>query len=761
MANSFITSYVGLFEEHGVDGPVIHQIQIPLIQRDYAQGRPDAAATTIRDNFLDVLHRAATGVEPVGLDFVYGEVSDGTLEPLDGQQRLTTLFLLHWYLAARTNRIGTAGAWTGLTYATRPSARLFCQRLVLHELPATAVDPSGWITDQPWYLHVWGHDPTIQSMRVMLDAIHRLFRDDDLEAAWARLTDPDEPAVSFHLLSVADMGAKEDLYIKMNSRGKPLTDFENFKARFEKLLDGSPRASEFAQKIDGVWADLFWPMRGNDDIVDDEFLRYFRYVIEICEWRREITSTRRSSLLDRAEQLFNASLPTSSDDLAFLFDAFDAWLDGDAATYFGNLLRPATPTGLTSPEPLALFGGEGTPNVNLLEACCFDLDNIQRFGNPRKLLLYAVLLHRIHHSDSFPRRLRIVRNLIEASENEIRLDRLPRLVADVRRVILDGDLQGVEAFNQAQLEEEIHKQGFVLEHPDLAETVFRLEDHELLRGSTMAFEMEAATLQHRVDAFERAFATPAHYLALTGALVALGEYQRAVAGTHRFGSPEQAAPWRALLTGASRTALAGTRVALGELLDRLADEEPLGAQLSEIRGEWLAVAEHAGTLDWRYYLAKYDAMRQGKSGIYASDGASLGYSLCMLNRQQMNSYYRDPYLYAVTLESDAQDAVIGGVDGGTDGPWFTGYASTARWMRLRVSGVQIRCVADGFAVAPPEDPAFEAAFAEICEQLSLETHDGKQLLRVPQVDSVGELIDTADRIQLGASLLRDLIAAGL
>ena len=28
----------------------------------------------------------------------------------------------------------------------------------------------------------------------------------------------------------------DELYIKMNSRGKPLTKFENFKAKFEKFL---------------------------------------------------------------------------------------------------------------------------------------------------------------------------------------------------------------------------------------------------------------------------------------------------------------------------------------------------------------------------------------------------------------------------------------------------------------------------------------------------------------------------------------------
>ena len=32
------------------------------------------------------------------------------------------------------------------------------------------------------------------------------------------------------------MGSGEDLYIKMNSRGKPLTPFENFKARFEQAI---------------------------------------------------------------------------------------------------------------------------------------------------------------------------------------------------------------------------------------------------------------------------------------------------------------------------------------------------------------------------------------------------------------------------------------------------------------------------------------------------------------------------------------------
>ncbi len=82
-----------------------HRIEIPMIQRDYAQGRE--TEEEVRDEFLNALHNALilpAGHEslPLNLDFIYGSV-EGDVEtrffPLDGQQRLTTLFLLHWYLA--------------------------------------------------------------------------------------------------------------------------------------------------------------------------------------------------------------------------------------------------------------------------------------------------------------------------------------------------------------------------------------------------------------------------------------------------------------------------------------------------------------------------------------------------------------------------------------------------------------------------------------------------------------------------------------
>ena len=378
-------------------------------------------------------------------------------------------------------------------------------------------------------------------------------------------------------------------------------------------------------------------------------------------------------------------------------------------------------------------------------------------------MLYAVLLHRIHDTDDFPRRLRTLRNLLEASDDEIRPERMPRIASDVYRIIVDADLEAVEALNQAQLADELEKRDFLGRHPDLLEDLLRLEDHYFLRGSLMVFELDESTFRHRADAFRDLFSDPDHLRDLTGALLATGEYHRRLGRSYRFGTPEYSSRWRELLTGTARANLETTRTTLGSLLDQVADSVlPTGACLGEIQQDWLAEKEAIGLFDWRYYLVKYGAMREGKSGIYFTPGDELEFSLCMLNMQQLNSYYRDPFLLAIARASNAQEAVTGGVEGGPDGPWFTGFAATPRWMRLKTSGVGIQCTNDGFLVESPEDDRFSNSFEDICARHDIvSADDGTHLLAVPDELDGERRFDTSDRIEMGAALLRDLIGAGL
>ena len=284
------------------------RIEIPIIQRDYAQGRQDQDIVIVRDDFLKALHDALCLPEgdpglPLDLDFVYGSIVSGTFQPLDGQQRLTTLFLLHWYLAWADGRgkdfrthLVAAGGQSRFGYEVRPSSREFIHALARYEPDIAAADYPNlvkMITDQPWYFRSWQFDPTIRSALSVLGRMHAIFH--ETSGLYARLTDDAAPPITFQLLDIEQFDLSYDLYIKMNARGKPLTTFETFKARFEQHLKGSefvafrpvlcgktPIYKFFAQQIDTRWSDFFWPFRDERTATfDDAVMNFLRAVIMV------------------------------------------------------------------------------------------------------------------------------------------------------------------------------------------------------------------------------------------------------------------------------------------------------------------------------------------------------------------------------------------------------------------------------------------------------------------------------------------------
>lgn len=767
------TSFFALTEDEQVDTPgAVERIEIPLFQRDYAQGRDSDPVRRIRTDFLDVLHGAVAGDEQatVGLDFVYGGVEDGTLQPLDGQQRLTTLFLLHWYVASRSGHIHDEHGWKRFTYATRQSARMFCESLVTHPLPED-LQPSEWIKDQPWYLFLWRHDPTIQSMLVMLDAVHERFGDLDPVDAWERLTDVDNPAIWFLLLPLSGLGSAagedmrpEDLYIKMNSRGKPLTEFENFKAHFEKTIQWSSRASDFALKVDTDWSDLLWHLRGDDDLIDDEFLRYLEFITEICEWRDGRTGGAGQRLGQRTPAVFGDTNPGREAHLDLLFKAFDVWTERSIAATFNSLFTSTAGADGDGSKVRLFFRPDGSQQAeaNLFEACCRSYGQTRgrtrAFSLGQALVLYAVVLHLIEDTDDFPRRVRVLRNLIEASADELRPDRLPRILEDVHRVIRDGQVEAVATLNQAQVTDETIKAAFLSDNPQLRSALNRLEDHEFLHGSLGAFELDIDTFESRASVFHHLMAEPDLWPDLLAALLAVGEYQRRRTKGRPFlfgtNSKKHDSAWRDLLTGATRDALRSTRETLAAFLDRVASHSGTPTEaMTAITAEYLSRCETDQRFDWRYYMVKYPAMREnGSSTYFDSEHLAMSYSLCMLKAggRALNGYYRDPYLLAITRELDDTDVV--------EDKWFAGHAELPRRLPLAQSGAAIRCVARGFELSPPPTDAHAQAFARACEEVGTDP-DG--LIVVPQVEVDDILVDTEDRIQIGADIIRRLAASGL
>lgn len=254
-------------------------IKIPLIQRDYAQGRQSAEVTGIREKFLKDIHKAIRSKRPMNLDFVYGSADSRRFIPLDGQQRLTTLFLVHLYLdGLRGPQNEQLNFRFG--YETRDSSRLFCQQIIKNRYSLFSVDsleprkdkdgnefrptPSSVIKNQSWWLLRWSADPTIAGMLRMLDAIDSRFFNEWNECAANLFSEEDGASIRFQFMTLKDFYDPDDLYIKMNARGLPLTEFEIFKGKWMEQIEAvySPaEVKEMKKLIDVAWTDFLWPMR--------------------------------------------------------------------------------------------------------------------------------------------------------------------------------------------------------------------------------------------------------------------------------------------------------------------------------------------------------------------------------------------------------------------------------------------------------------------------------------------------------------------
>lgn len=283
------------------------RIEIPIIQRDYAQGR--IGKEHLRERFLGKMFDVLCGKGgTMTLDFVYGTIENDALYPLDGQQRLTTLWLLHWYIALKSDNLSAnKDIFNCFTYETRISSREFCNHLC-------TIDSNNYknfkdknkekgiveyIRNQTWFYQRYAQDPTVQGMLRTLggtkiedstgndikDGLEEIFgKDTDFQKCWSLLTSEECPIVFVYKeMKDENLPLSDDLYVKMNARGKQLTDFENFKA---DLLDFAPDpdnphkkllGQDIASLMDNAWTDVFWNVAKAAEVYQVDAI-YFKFI---------------------------------------------------------------------------------------------------------------------------------------------------------------------------------------------------------------------------------------------------------------------------------------------------------------------------------------------------------------------------------------------------------------------------------------------------------------------------------------------------
>jgi hypothetical protein len=692
-------SFRELFARHA-------RVRIPVIQRDYAQGRD--SAREVRDEFLDALHAALAREPddpalPLNLDFVYGRTEgQAGFAPLDGQQRLTTLFLLHWYLAWHDGEYADFASFiregdsSRFGYAIRPSSREFFDALS-GWMPTVAIGadtlPAAIMRDQNWFFEAWNDDPTIQAALAMLNAIHRRFY--GARGMYARLARTERPYVTLHLLDLDAFALADDLYIKMNARGKPLTPFEHFKAQLEAHLTAMSEARTYtvrgqsatlreyvSHRIDGAWTDLFWHALGGQPArLDQSFMRLVHVLVIVTRDPRSADNDKiLTELHDSAAPLsFRRYQEVGGLDQPFietLIAVLDAWSGADTG------MRPVLGD---SPyyDERATFNG-------ILQG-----DQLWSYS---WLLQFHAYTAFIRHVGREPERshfrdwMRVIANLARnsvlgnVSAFRLSLATMQRLLPHAPAILdhfASGPLE-LRGFSGLQVEEERLKAALILRSDTWREHVERAEQHGYFQGqisfllkfadvrdawkrpsgiSWTAQEDEALRQRfndYHVRAralFEERGLRDFPDAVLERALLTIGDYLLKADSNWSFG--EQAGrdtSWRRLLRGnadddgkdAQRRAMFQT------LLERIDPGAEVAPQLAEI------VRSTPPTGDWRDPFIRYPQLIDycGMRMIRFHDENRI----YLLRKQRMSGDHVELYtyhLYVSAIRKMTQDGALG------------------------------------------------------------------------------------------------------
>lgn len=543
----------------------------------------------IRKAFIEALYNGIVG-DGITLDFIYGADEDGKLLPLDGQQRLTTLYLLHWLAALRENVSEEDKSFLrNFVYETKPDTRFFCELLTQNNIACGVGEISRTICDMPEYALSWNFDLGIQGMLVMLDELDVKFygTTGKIENLWEKLD-----KITFYSSCIPNLGLTDDLYIKMNSRGKPLTNFEHFKSRFDKATN-----SCLANKIDVLWTVFLWRLLSDEKKpqpeIDSAFLNLFHFIASI------ITLKANEGLAPEDHFMMIEKIFAKSENLGLLEKFFDVWNDCvDADLLFESFLT----------------NNEDDERINVIERELNFLKQICRgnYSLPQIIMLWAFTIYLMNKSAiperQFRRRLRILRNLTENSRNEIRLENMAQLLSDTEDLIRHEKIQTEKpSFNSSQKLEEKRKLDWLASFEDEHElhtheaNLALLENRNILLGATGAIGTEN---YHLFDTFIKTFANAAPWNLLTRSLLAMGDCPISETSTRwRFGGNDSAS-WRSFFY--PNEYVSDRRQEFIQIIGKFLNGLRLDNDPQKLIDAYLPAAKK----DWRYYVVRYPAISE-------------------------------------------------------------------------------------------------------------------------------------------------------
>lgn len=260
----------------------LEQLIVPEIQRDYVWQTED-----VKD-LLESIKDGFSNNEKPYLGFIYAFTDKDYLYKyflIDGQQRLTTVYLLLLACCQKLNKklppYLIKREKLKLDYKVRQATHDFLTDFVQHckNNPNT---PDFDIKAQSWIHNHYENDRTIQNIIKNYNSIVKWLEcfDKDQTSQFLKFIEDD---IELSYFNIENGREGEDLYIYMNSRGRPLEANETLKAKF--LAKESEEDRIYWGRKWEEWQDFFWKHRGSSPDADagfDEFLRRIQ-IINMCE----------------------------------------------------------------------------------------------------------------------------------------------------------------------------------------------------------------------------------------------------------------------------------------------------------------------------------------------------------------------------------------------------------------------------------------------------------------------------------------------
>ena len=308
-----------------------YKIQVPYYQRDYAQGRIDnGRIDNIRKVFVEEMYGAIMGNNKechLGLVFGSYDENEKVVIAVDGQQRLTTVFLLHWYVAWRENKLNDyKEKLLNFSWDTRSYSSQFVELLFKIRPLGNVIDS---IKTNSNYFSVWENDPTVKGMLTMLEEIEKQYPNDIL--LFSQLFSND-CKIKYDILKL-EKDSDGKTYLKMNSRGRSLTTFELFKS---KLLD--KYKPNFGHKFDNEWLSFMIKISATSDSqFSDPDIPFMNFINEYTYLQLKLKSG--SDIANNYKEFTDAKVKGELTDVPFIsFDKYNGAFEGDCLEYFEQSL---------------------------------------------------------------------------------------------------------------------------------------------------------------------------------------------------------------------------------------------------------------------------------------------------------------------------------------------------------------------------------------------------------------------------------------